>query len=346
MSLSGTQRILVRSYLNGQLVEGLLRASVVSTNCFAADTYSLTYSLGAHAAGDVDYWHSTSSGYIELTVEGLRQNTPTLMISGMIDAIHIDPIQRLVSLEGRDLSSLMVDSYRQEDFVNQSASEIVTSIALGHNLLPVVAATAGTVGRYYGDGYTKLSLGQFSSSQSEWDLVVQLARDNDFDAYVKNRTLFFQPSGSSNTVPLVVSLNDVLELRVERNLALLGNVSAKVQSWSSQNMAAYQSLETPQEASVEVSNGDDVSSFLFSASNSTPLQVSNAAARYAAELSRLGTVLSFEMPSNFAMVPRSAFLLQGTISSLDTTYVIDTVEWMYSPLTGSIQTVRAVPLSA
>ncbi len=345
MRPSGAQRMLVQSYLDGRLVSGLLRASVTSTNCFASDTYSLTYSLGLQAAGDANYWCSTSSAYMELTVDAVSQGTPTLMISGMVDAIHIDPIQHLVTLEGRDLSSLMVDAYRQQEFVNQTASEIVTSIAQSHNLESAVAATVGAVGRYYGDGYTKLSLGQFSNCQSEWDLVAQLARDNSFDAYVQHKTLFFQASSSWKSAPIIISTNDLLGLRIERNLSLLGSVSAKVQSWSSQNMAAYQSSEAPDKALVEVSSGNNTPSFLFSASNSTPQQVSDAAERYTTELSRLGTMLHLEMPFNLAIVPRLAFLLQGTMSNLDTFYMIDTVEWTYSPLSGSIQTVRAVPLS-
>ena len=39
----------------------------------------------------------------------------------------------------------MIDSYRQQDFVNQSASEIVSAIAQYHNLQAVVTPTMVTL---------------------------------------------------------------------------------------------------------------------------------------------------------------------------------------------------------
>ncbi len=175
---------------------GLLRASIATTNCFSADTYSLTFAIGGPE--NIAFWSTISSAYLEVTAVASSMLGPTYynLISGMADTIHVDPIHRTVGVEGRDLSSSLVDSYRQQDFVNQSASEIVSTIAQYHGLKPVVTATSGTVGRYYGDGYTKLSLGQFSSLQSDWDLVVQLARQNNFDVFVeKSVTLFpgFRP---------------------------------------------------------------------------------------------------------------------------------------------------------
>ena len=96
------------------------------------------------------------------SVLSYRASRPSqTLITGMVDTIHVDPIHGTVGIDGRDMSASLIDSYRQQDFVNHTASEIVTSIAQSHGLQPVVTSTQGITGRYYNDGYTKLSIGQF-----------------------------------------------------------------------------------------------------------------------------------------------------------------------------------------
>jgi hypothetical protein len=336
---SGTTNILVS--VNGDQVSGLLRASIATTNCFAADTYSITFAI--ESPGDTSFWSMIPSAYLEVTaVMPFTSGGYQSLITGMADTIHVDPIQGTVGVEGRDLSSSMIDSYRQQDFVNRSASEIVSAIAQYHNLQPVVTPTDGNIGRYYSDGYTKISLGQFSRLQSDWDLVVQLARESNFDVFVEGRLLYFRASGASAGAPICISLRDVQSARVEKNLSITRNATVSVQSWNSQNMAAYQS-DGPGEDAIKVQGSSIVGlPFLFSGANYTPQQATDWARRYEAELSRLGTVLNLDMPWDLSLRPRATILLNGTNSLFDTTYLIDSIERHFSPTSGSRQLVRAV----
>src|ERR1700761_1189104 len=194
MAVRSADRLRVEVTINREFVSGLLRASITTTNRFSADTYALTMAIDNGSPENVSFWSNLAAGLVDVVAV---TSTPSgeiyqSLITGMIDTLHVDPIQRIVGLEGRDLSSSMIDCYRQQDFVNQTASEIVAAIAQYHNLQPIVTPTSGNVGRYYSDGYTKLSLGQFSRLQSDWDLVVQLARQNDFDVFVQGQSLYFQ----------------------------------------------------------------------------------------------------------------------------------------------------------
>jgi hypothetical protein len=325
--------------VNGDQMPGLLRASVSTTNCFDADTYSITFIMGG--SGNIAFWSMVSSAYLEVTAVVSSAGGPTYqsLITGMADTVHVDPIQGTVGVEGRDLSSSMIDSYRQQDFVNQTASGIVSSIAQYHNLQPVVTATSGDIGRYYSDGYTKLSLGQFSRLQSDWDLVVQLARENDFDVFVEGELLYFQPSSLSASAPIPMLLQDVQSARVERNLSINAAAAARVQSWNSQNMAAYDSGSGGPTGNQGSSTPN--LPFLFSGANYTSRQVTDSANRYTAELGRLSTVLNLDMPWDLSLSPRATILLNDTNSLFDTTYLIDSIERHYSPTSGSKQLVRA-----
>ena len=284
-----------------------------------------------------------SSAYLEVTAVVSSAYGPVYqsLITGMADTVHVDPIQGTVGVEGRDLSSSMINSYRQQDFVNQTASEIVSSIADHHNLQPIVTATSGDIGRYYSDGYTKLSLGQFSRLQSDWDLVVQLARQNDFDVFVEGQLLYFQPSSLSASAPIPMSLQDVQSARVQRNLSINGATAARVQSWNSQNMAAYDSVSSGGGPIGNQGSSTVNLPFLFSGANYTSQQVTDSANRYTAELGRLSTVLNLDMPWDLSLSPRATILLNDTHSLFDTTYLIDSIERHYSPTSGSKQLVRA-----
>ena len=347
MLLRSPDQLQVEVSINGDPLQGLLRASITSTNCFSADTYSLTFAMNAGEQQDIAFWSVISDALVEVRAVTSDTYGPRYqgLITGMADSIHIDPVRGTVAVEGRDLSASMIDAYRQQDFVNQTASEIVATIASYHGLQTQVVPTIGNIGRYYTDGYTKVSLGQFSRFRSDWDLVVHLARQNDYDIFVEDRTLYFQPSGISLAVPLPVSLRDLHSIRIQRTLGIINAVAARVQSWSSQNMTAYHS----DNAGGSAISGDQTASastlpFLFSASNYTAQQVEDAAERYVAELTRLGTVLNLDMPWDLSFGPRCTCLLMDTGSAFDTVYRVDSVERLYSSTSGSRQLIRAAKI--
>jgi hypothetical protein len=306
MPSAATAEMELQVALNGSPIQGLLHASIVTSNCFSSDSYTLTFAIGPWPLGDILFWSSLSAPYVEISVTTAYASTSQNLISGMIDTVHVDPIQSTVAIEGRDLSSLMIDAYRQQDFVNQTASEVASTIALHHGLTPVITATTSSVGRYYGDGYTRLSLGQFSRLRSDWDLIVQLARENRFDVFVQGSSLFFQPTTSSDDTPVPIAFREVQTIRFERTLTIPSSTTARVQSWNSQNMMSYDSADpgngTSAPQATSVTNGQP---FLFSASNFTSQQVTDSAGRYAAELSRLGILLHIEMPWDLRVCPKT-----------------------------------------
>jgi hypothetical protein len=343
MSGNFSDRIDLQIVINGSPIQGLLQGSIVTTNCFSSDSYALTFAMGPLPLQDITFWSSLSSAYVEISFTAAREPTLYSLISGMIDVVHLNPVQGIVTVEGRDLSSRLIDSYRQQDFVNQTASEVASAVASYHGLTPVVTTTSGNVGRYYGDGYTRLSIGQFSRLRSDWDLLVQLARENSFDVFVAGTGLFFQPISSGN-IPVHLSLRHVKSIRFERTLTIASNAIARVQSWNSQTMASYagSSSIAGSAAALQAPDAANNQPFLFSASNLTSQQVTDSAGRYADELSRLGIILHIEMPWDISLHPRTIILVDETGSSFDTTYKIDYIERHYSTILGSSQIIRAV----
>jgi prophage tail gpP-like protein len=329
--------------INGAEVRGLLHANITTNNYFSSDHFALTFALGSSVLDDLASWAGLSDPYVEVTYSESKFAVVTDSISGMADSLVADPISGTVSIEGRDLSARLIDSYLQRDFVNQTASEIVETIAGQHGLVAQATATSGNVGRYFGDGYTKLSLGQFSRFRSNWDLVVQLARERNFDVFVQGTTLIFQPVTNAFAAAVQIRPADVTRMRLEKNLAIQPSAKIKVQSWNSQQKISYNATTTNTAASPF--SGDTAANaqiYLFSKSNLTSSQTDLSVQQYAGELARLRTILHVEMPWNMSISPRSTILLQETQSSFDGLYLVDNLERRYSSVTGSSQTIHAV----
>jgi phage protein D len=260
----------------------------------------------------------------------------------MVDGFSLDLIFNTVTVEGRDLSASMIDSFRQRDFVNQTGSDIVSTIASSHGLTPVVTAVQGFVGRFYGDGYTRLSLGQFSRIRSDWDLVVELARENQFDAYVSGKSLFFTAPVGAGEAPVLITPQCVITMRLDVQASLSTNSAVRVQSWNSQNYAPYISGFTNNtDATLGATSAVPMTPYLFTAANLTSSQAANNASRFGAEVERLTSVLSFELPIDLSLLPRTNVLLSGSDSAFDGTYCVDTIQISYSTTSGSRQRVRA-----
>jgi prophage tail gpP-like protein len=321
--------------INGVAVSGLMQAVISTNNYYSSDTFSLTFAMGAAPLRAIAWWALLSSASVQVSYSGSDLPDSGEIITGDVDAMVIDPIAQTVSIEGRDLSARLIDSYVQQDFVNQTASDIVSTLAVQFGLNVQVTETDGSIGRYFEDGYTKLSLGQFSNIRSNWDLVVQLAREQTFDVFVQGTTLAFQPAGVLTEAPVTIGPRDVMTLHLEQNLALQATPAVTVQSWSSQQMAAYSSAGTSD-------NSGTTPGYLFSGSNLTASQADAYALQYTNEVNRLRTTLRLEMPWSLALNPRRLLNLNNTNSSFDGLYQIDQVDRHYSSTLGSTQTVRAV----
>ena len=327
--------------IDGQPIPGIIKAEVTSTNYFCSDSFSLVFAAGPPPLVDIDTWSNLATGTVELSQSTSPGVAPAFIMTGQVDTIVADVGFQNVVLEGRDLSARLVDSYVQQDFVNQTASEVVTTIGSQYNLNCEVTPTLGNVGRYFGDGYTRLSLGDFSRIRSNWDLIVELAREDNFDVFVSGSTLFYQPVIGTLESALELTRSDVSVLRLTRRMTSGFNISVRVQSWNSQQESAYNStgmLDGAQLTSVAPAS----QGYLFSSSNLTSAQADAYAQRYAREVSRLQTTLHIVMPGIPILFPRTLICLVGCGSSIDGLYQVDAVERHFCAISGTSQTIRAV----
>ncbi len=311
---------------NGQIVYGAMEAEVTSNNYYAADRFRASVALGIDPWADASFWASEPDILLDVQFSIDGGASFVSLVQGVVDCVSLDLTLGLVRLDGRDLTSALIEARTQETFANRTSSEIATLLAQRHNLTPQVTSTTSPVGRYYQSEHDRITLDQFSHTTTEWDLLVFLARQEGFDVFVQGQALYFQPS--AQTAGLTVSLRsqDVIGLKLERSLTLARDIDVEVKSWNSRQNSAF-----VQRAQACGRNGSRPSNrspqrYVFVRPNLTPDEALNFAQQKLAELTRHERTIRISMPGELSLSPRSMITLEGTGTEFDQAYYVDVIE--------------------
>jgi len=318
---------------NGIPLAGAMEADIASHNHDAADRFSARLALDADPAA-AQFWANAGEILADISFS-LNSGAPQSLILGAVDHVEVDPIHRIVRIEGRDLTARLIETRTQESFSNRTASEIATILAARHGLSPAIATTTTPVGRYYQDQHDRIVLDQFSRALTEWDLLVWLANQEGFRVFVRGTTLYFQPdSAAPRVVP--VAQADMLELRLNRALTLARNIAVVVKSWNSRQQNAF-----TQTAHAAGSGEGAAQKIVLVRPNLSPDQALKLAQSTLAELTRHRMVLNLTMPGDLSLAPGDALALSGTESGFDQIYVVDSIQRRLSVRHGFVQYVCA-----
>lgn len=325
--------------VDGQVSQSAIDARVVSTNYYSADWFQVSFALTAGGFPDSAYLAETDRAEIVISISLNDGQTYTDLIIGRADGVTIDPVNRIARVEGRDLSGVMVDTSLQETFVNQNGSSIAALLALRHGLDIDVYPTPDLFGRADGTDYTALALGQFCRGLTEWDLIVRLAQQFGYDAYVSGRTFYFQPTVNRRADTTAVAVDDLISIQLNRTLPVGEAPMVGLATWNYQFQSEYMS-----EAGTPLADGTATAGgFQYYASlpNVTPDLVAQLSTQYNEELLRYRQRIDMSMPGELSLWPRGQLLLEGTGTAFDRKYDIECVDRSYSPVTGYRQHVRA-----
>ncbi len=317
-------------------------ATVISTGGFSADFFRVRAAL----AGDAAIWAARTSVAIDVQMALDPFGGFVSLLQGSADAIGIDPLAGMLTIEGRDLAAALIEARTQETFANQTASDIATLLAGRHNLMPDVQPTTTPVGRYWELEHDSLTLNTGARATTEWDLLAVLAGWEGFDLWVSGTTLHFRAPGTL-APPLVLSAAatmagpaDFAALRLDRALSFAGDIIVTVKSWHSRlGIGCVQSARTERGAA-------SVQEYVFVVPNLTPDAAALLAQRRLQEITGHELLLRAEMPGELMLSPRMSFQLVGTGTLFDCVWRIDEVERRLSMREGFSQTVRARAQSA
>jgi phage protein D len=333
----------LRLLANGGEVPGAVEAEIRSNNHYAADRFHVAVALGAMAVAP---WAASEDIQVELQVSLDGGLGWVSLVQGSVDRVEIDPVTRMLWLDGRDRTAALIEARTQETFANRTASEIATLLAARHGLCADVQATTTLVGRYWQMDHDRITLDQFSRAITEWDLLVTLAQHEGFDVWVGGATLHFraarQQAGSPTVLRAAASWSgsaNVTALRLERSLTLACDIEVVVKSWNARQQAAF--LQTARVRRDGAKAGRPPQRYVYVVPNLTPDAALQLAQRRLAELTRHERVIIAEMPGDLALLPRMQVVLEGSGTTFDQVYWVDEVDRHLSVGGGFTQQVRA-----
>ena len=305
----------------GSPLPNLIDIDVLANAHFAAARFRLSIATDPVTAGSL-----IQPGTI-LDIQLGLGGAATSILQGEADTVRIDVLNGTVEIDGRDLTSRLLDARTQETFSNQTASEIAGTLASRHGLHPNITATTTLAGRYYSSEHDRITLGQFSRTTTEWDLLTFLAAREGFEAYVSGQTLTFAPLQDA-TPTLTITPGLCLSLNLEHALTLARDIEVTVKSWNTRQQTAF--TQTARSTGQPRRSGGQPQKIMVVRPNLSPNDALQLAGRILADLSAHERLVHAELPGELHLTPRTNVLLSGTGTDFDQLYYVAELERHFS----------------
>lgn len=334
-SIARQPRLLV--LLNGQPSTGFVSATIASNGWNQSDTFSAVFALTpADPVHTAAWWDDQQDIQVEIRVSIARAGFTSLIL-GNVDTTDRDPATGLVTVSGRDLSSVLIEAPTAESFTNRTSSEIATLLAARHGLTASVTATTTPISRFFELDKDHATLGRAHYTTTEWDLLSFLAKCEGFDLHVAGKTLHFEAPSAVSTAPWIVRVqpptpstpytSNVSNLRLVHHKTQARAVTVEVRSYSAKTGATVKATATAGGSGAkfqqDVATRTQVYRYVFpNLSQSMAQQRANS---LLTDLKKHERSLTFDAPGDLALTPRNLLSLTGTGTVAAQNYFADTI---------------------
>lgn len=271
---------------------------------------------------------------------------------GQVDDLSYDPVECVISLQGRDLTRVFIDAKTTQKWPNLSASQIATQLALSHGLDTThIVKTTEKAGRFYDGDHINLA-----DERSEWDLLNYLASQIDFVVFVRGKSLYFQPKPTpKNTEPYKLvwkrpdANNGVTSANVERvtmtrTLTVSRGIQVVIRSWNKKHAKGFVARYPSTVKSIKVGQakiGDGAQIFSKTIPNLTQEEALQQAQSWYNQLVAHEMKISVDMPGDNEVDTTSIIDLSGTGTAFDQNYYPDSIRRTLSFSGGYSMTISA-----
>ena len=262
------------------------------------------------------------SGSIYISNDIAADATGIQMIQGVVDDIEIHIPEMSVSITGRDLSAKMHNNINTTQYLNQSSSQIVQTIAGNYGLSVSGGGSSGMVGRQYTRDFVKMFDGE-----SDWSAVRALAEIEGFAVYIKpgSSSLYFGQPGQNGSysvnyqppTPDSPAAGDFLELHLHRDLNLGGTVTSTASAFDPHSKMSRKSKSTC------AGNDSNTLGYDCRAANMTQEQLEKLAKSKVFTAVRHEMEIDAELVGDNKLVAGMSLRLSGTQSAFDNSYAIN-----------------------
>lgn len=349
----------VKILVDGIPLPGIEKISVTQTNNFTADNFSAAQMLYADQIYGLSWWDQRTDIMCDIQIAPIDGGAFTSIFTGIHEREDIDIDAGTVSMQGRDLSSRFIDSKTQTAFPNMTSSQIVQQLAANHQMTANVDATTTPASRYFADDHMLNTNGEFSRTQTEWDLIVSLAKYEGYNVWVSGTTLNFKTSIDDDPNPdiwivnappitfqngaALIGSSNAIDLKLTRNRTLARDIRVEVRSWHAGNGKGFLKVSTASgtHASGSKQAPEKPQVYQFTKPNLTEDQAQKLADNLRASITKQERVIEWSEPGDITLTPRTAVRLTGTNSSYDGRYFIESISHSLSVGEGWMMHVRA-----
>ena len=210
---SGLETPRLRVFVGGELCLGFDEASVTSVGHLSADKFTATCAMGADPKKDEVWWSNQQDVRVDIRFALLEpgqtedQATFRSLIIGVVDRINYNPFTNLIVIDGKDLSSLLMESPIVDSYRNESPSSLARRFASDVGLDSDVDEVGGFAGQFYQLQHTAQSTGEFGRATNKWDLLAFMAQQTGYRLYVEGTKLYFKaPIEPDKDHPYVINV--------------------------------------------------------------------------------------------------------------------------------------------
>jgi phage protein D len=315
--------------VNGTMLPGWIEWEVNNNTHRQADTFRVMYACGQLPTANNAAWLTAQTKISVQIYAGFPKNPAqfgiselTLWMQGNCDGQSYDPAQNTIELNGRDLTSELIDTKTSEQFLNQQASQIAATIAARHGFAADVDATGTQDGTFYEIDHARLN-----DASSEWDLLTELADNEGYNVWMTGSTLHFkvQDAASSGTYGIVwtprpkgggVPQANLTTLKFNRNnMISQKNTQVTVRSWN-----AKQKVKFTGTATANRPNSVGTLAYIYNEPGLNQDQANTRAKEKLKGIVRNEMCLSGELPGDNILTVRNLVNVSGTGTAYDQTY--------------------------
>jgi phage protein D len=219
------------------------------------------------------------------------------------------------------MTSELIDTKTSEKFQNQTAAQIVQTIAGRHGFTSDVDATGALDGTYFEVDHARLN------NATEWDLLSELADIYGYNVWMDGTTLHFKSADASNTgvymiqwvpakPPLAFAQANVARLRFNRNNMISGkNTRVSVRSWNQKLKQKFTG-----QATATRPNAAGTLNYVYNEPGLTQDQVNTRAKEKLKGIIQNEMTLSASLPADNILKARVLVQVSGTGTAYDQTY--------------------------
>lgn len=340
----------VRALINGAMVDSIMHVDMVLGGSCKSSRFELTASTLGNSLNN--QWLDLLAGRV--TVEILMRSQSAAndisMFEGLADSISVDPINGVARIQGRDFSSILINSTYEDSFCNQTASEIANYISDRHGFNANITATSTMVGSYQCDGHSQVLLNAHSRITSEWELLTHLAKAEGFELFVDGTTLVFAPLASLQQNYLTIDNSNVKGIKFHKSCPLCGQTRVTVKSWNS--WLSQVSLHTDDQSSGSaVPDTTDLNDapgteIAIVRPNLSPQDAERLAQQCLAALNEQQLKVEIVMPGEFSLRPLDVLSVSGSGAGFDTDYIVRSVRRHFSSTAGFVEYIQGFATAA